>query len=249
MIGISSPKNSETYMKPLQKISIIIPVFNEAKTLRDVIRSVEQAPIPFVKEVIIINDGSSDDTAHILEEYRSRHTIISFTKNMGKGAAVRAGLQSATGDVAIIQDADLEYDPADYPILLQPIIDSKADVVFGSRFITAHPRRVLYFSHYVANKCITFLSNVFTGLNISDMETGFKVFSKKAVQAILPHLTARRFGIEPNITAQVAKQKLKVYEVGISYNGRTYEEGKKITWRDGVVAIWHIIHFNIFSGR
>ena len=233
-------------MKPLQKISIIIPVFNEADTLRAVIKSVEQAPIPYIKELVIINDGSSDDTARVLEEYRSQHTIISFVENRGKGAAVRAGMQSATGDAVIIQDADLEYDPADYPALLQPIVDGKADVVFGSRFITAHPRRVLYFSHYVANKCITFLSNVFTGLNISDMETGFKVFSKKAVQAILPHLTAQRFGIEPNITAQVAKHRLKVYEVGISYNGRTYAEGKKITWRDGLAAIWHIIRFNFF---
>ncbi|MDP4001778.1 MAG: glycosyltransferase family 2 protein [bacterium] len=236
-------------MKPLQKISIIIPVFNEADTLNSVIKSVEEAPVPFTKEIIIINDGSTDNTAQILEGYRSRHTIISFPKNSGKGMAIRAGLQSATGDVAIIQDADLEYDPADYPSLLQPIMDGKADVVFGSRFVTAHPRRVLYFSHYIANKGITFLSNVFTGLNISDMETGFKVFSKKAIQAILPHLTAKRFGIEPNLTAQVARHGLRVYEVGVSYDGRTYEEGKKITWRDGLAAVWHVIRFNLFSGR
>lgn len=233
-------------MEPLQKISIIIPVFNEAGTIDSVIRSVEQAPVSCAKEIIIINDGSSDDTMQILEQYRSKYKIISFTDNLGKGAAVRAGLESVTGDAVIIQDADLEYDPADYPSLLKPIIDGKADVVFGSRFVTAHPRRVLYFSHYVANKLITFVSNMFTGLNISDMETGFKAFSRKSVKEILPYLTAQRFGIEPNITAQVARHGLRVYEVGISYNGRTYAEGKKITWRDGLAALWHVIRFNLF---
>lgn len=234
-------------MKPLQKISIIIPVFNEARTLRSVIESVEKAPIPYAKEIIIINDGSSDDTDGILKEYSLRHKVISFAKNRGKGAAVRAGLQSATGDVAIIQDADLEYDPADYPVLLQPIADEKADVVFGSRFVSALPRRVLHFSHYMANKFLTFISNLCTGLNLSDMESGLKVFNRKAIDTILPHLRGERFGIEPELTAYAAKFKLRIYEVGISYNGRTYAEGKKITWQDGIAALWHIIRFNFLS--
>ena len=232
-------------MKPLQKISIIIPVFNEAQTLHAVIKSVEDAPINFDKELVIINDGSTDDTGKILKEYSSAHKIISFDENKGKGSAVRAGLRLATGDVAIIQDADLEYDPADYAVLLGPIIANKADVVFGSRFVSASPRRVLHFSHYVANKFLTFVSNVCTGLNLSDMESGLKVFNRKAIDLITPKLTSDRFGIEPELTAYSAKYKLRIYEVGISYNGRTYAEGKKITWRDGVAALWHILYFNL----
>ena len=232
-------------MKPLQKISIIIPVFNEAHTLRAVIKSVEDVPINFDKELVIINDGSTDDTGKILKEYSSTHKIISFDENKGKGSAVRAGLRLATGDIAIIQDADLEYDPADYAVLLGPIIADKADVVFGSRFASASPRRVLHFSHYVANKFLTFVSNVFTGLNLSDMESGLKVFNRKAIDLITPKLISDRFGIEPELTAYSAKYKLRIYEVGISYNGRTYAEGKKITWRDGVAALWHILYFNL----
>lgn len=237
----------EIFMKPLQKISIIIPVFNEENTLRSVIQSVEDAPIPYIKELIIIDDGSSDDTAKILEEYHSRHTIISFSKNRGKGAAVQAGLKSVTGDVAIIQDADLEYDPADYSILLQPIADGRADVVFSSRFISSSPHRVLHFSHYMANKLLTFISNLCTGLNLSDMESGLKAFNREAINKIIPHLRTMRFGLEPELTAYAAKHKLRIYEVGVSYNGRTYAEGKKITWRDGVAALWHIIRSNFSS--
>ncbi len=240
-------KNLKTFMELLRKISIVIPVFNEANTIREVISSIETVSLPYEKEIIIVDDGSLDGTTEILKDYKSKYKIIFFDKNNGKGRAVIAGLKLITGDVAIIQDADREYDPSDYSALLEPIARGRADVVFGSRFVTSHSRRVLYFSHYIANKCITFMSNVFTGLNVSDMETGYKVLSKKSVQLILPNLTAQRFGIEPNITAQVARHKLRVYEVGISYDGRTYEEGKKITWRDGIAAIWHIIYFNIFS--
>ena len=223
-----------------------MPVYNEAKTVKAVVENVLASPIALDKEIIVVDDGSTDGCSRILQEYSLICKIIYFPSNRGKGAAVRAGLKVVTGDIIIIQDADLEYNPADYPDLLEPILDGRADVVYGSRFITAHPRRVIYFSHYVANNLVTFLSNVFTGLNISDMETGYKVLTRKAVSLIEPYLKANRFGIEPEITAQVARHKLKVYEVGISYAGRTYDEGKKITWRDGLAAMWHIIRFNLF---
>jgi glycosyltransferase involved in cell wall biosynthesis len=234
-------------MEPLQKISIIIPVYNEAPTIRGLIQAVENSPIAFKKELIIVDDGSTDGSARILSEYHDRYRVIMLDKNRGKGFAVRTGLRAATGDAIIIQDADLEYDPKDYPALLQPIIDGKADVVFGSRFIGGRPHRVFLYSHYLANGLLTFLSNLLTGLNLSDMEAGFKVFSKAGLAAIIPRLTSNRFGIEPEIAAQAAKQNLRIYEVGISYNGRSYREGKKITWRDGVAALWHILYFNLFS--
>ena len=230
-----------------QKLSIIIPVFNEEKTIAKVIAAVEGVNIGLEKELVIIDDGSTDGTGKILGQYRGRHKIIFLDKNSGKGVAVRKGLKDATGDIILIQDADLEYDPKEYLLLLQPILDGNADVVYGSRFITVFPRRVLYFSHYLANQFVTFLSNLFTGLNLSDMETGYKVFTKEAVDKILPRLSANRFGIEPELTARAAQAKLRIYEIGISYRGRTYGEGKKINWKDGVAAIWHIIKFNLFK--
>ena len=227
-----------------KKLSIVIPVYNEARTLERLVRAIEAVPLSLEKEIIIVDDGSTDGSREIMQ--RLGHRMISMERNSGKGAALRRGFSAAEGDIIIIQDADLEYDPKEYPLLIQPILDGDADVVYGSRFITVFPRRVLYFSHYVANTLVTFLSNVFTGLNLSDMETGFKVFTRSAMKAILPCLTADRFGIEPELTAQIAKHRLRVYEVGISYKGRTYAEGKKITWRDGVAAIWHIIRSNLF---
>jgi len=231
----------------IKKVSIVIPVFNEETTLRKILDLVEKSPLSLQKEIIIIDDGSTDKSREILKEYASKHKVIFLEKNCGKGTALRRGFAEATGDAIIIQDADLEYDPIEYSFLLQPILRGNADVVYGSRFVTAFPRRVLYFSHYLANKSLTFLSNLFTGLNISDMETCYKVFTRQAMKEILPCLKAKRFGIEVELTAQIAKHRLRVYEVGISYKGRTYKDGKKINWKDGLAAVWHIIRFNLFT--
>ncbi len=231
------------------KLSIVIPIYNEERTLRKLINAVEAVDLPLRKEIILVDDGSKDRSRVILEEYKDRHKIILLDKNYGKGLALRKAFNQATGDMVVIQDADLEYDPQDYMILLKPILDGDADVVYGSRFVTSFPRRVFYFSHYMANKAITCLSNIFTGLNLSDMETGAKAFTGKVIKEILPCLKAKRFGIEPEITAQVAKHKFRIYEVGISYKGRTYHEGKKLNWKDGLAAIWHVIRFNIFTKK
>jgi len=229
-----------------QKLSIVIPVFNEEKTIEKLVESVSTVDIGCSKELIFIDDGSTDGTRQVLGKYRGTHKVIFMDKNRGKGAAVRHGFAEATGDIILIQDADLEYDPKEYSLLMEPILDGDADVVYGSRFITAFPRRVLYFHHYMANQLVTFISNIFTGLNLSDMETGYKVFTKEALKTILPKLSANRFGIEPELTARIAQANLRVFEVGISYKGRTYGEGKKITWKDGVAAIWHIVKYNLF---
>ncbi len=234
-------------MNNINKISIIIPVYNERNFIRSLISAVEEVSLPCEKEIVLVDDGSKDGTTDILKEYVNRYRIIINPKNKGKGFALRTGMAAATGDIVIIQDADLEYNPKEYPILLAPIIEGYADVVYGSRFITVFPRRVLYFSHYVANRYLTLLSNMLTGLNLSDMETGFKVFRKEVINSILNHLKSNRFGIEPELTAYVAKKKFRVYEVGISYRGRTYQEGKKINWKDGIATLWHIVRFNIFT--
>ena len=230
------------------KLSIIIPVYNEEKTLPAILKRIESVNLGCEKELIFVDDGSKDGSRKLLEEYARRgYKAIFMPQNMGKGMAIRSGFQEATGDIVLVQDADLEYNPKDYSILIQPILDGDADVVYGSRFITVFPRRVFYFNHYVANNLLTLFSNLLTGLNLSDMETGYKVFTQKAIKEILPCLRSKRFGIEPELTAQAAKHKFRVYEIGISYHGRTYEEGKKIGWRDGLAAIFHIIRFNLFT--
>jgi glycosyltransferase involved in cell wall biosynthesis len=221
-----------------------MPVYNECATLRDVAERV--LAVPFEIELLCVDDGSEDGSREILQDLQARHPQVRVflqTRNMGKGAALRRGIQEATGDFVIVQDADLEYDPAEYSILLEPLLDGKADVVYGSRFLGGGPHRVLYFWHSVGNSILTLLSNCLTNINLSDMETCYKVFRREVIQSI--PIEEDRFGFEPEITVKVAKRRLRIYEVGISYWGRTYEEGKKIGWRDGVRALWCLLKYSI----
>jgi len=228
------------------KLSIVIPCFNEVSTIEDIIDAVIASPYPD-KEIIVVDDCSTDGTAQklktVLEPSGKVHQIIFHEVNQGKGAALRTGIAHATGDVVIIQDADMEYDPNEYSLLVEPIAKNKADVVFGSRFLGNHAHRVLYFWHRVGNGFLTLLSNMFTNLNLTDMETCYKVFRREIIQGI--KIEENRFGFEPEITAKVAKLHCRIYEVGISYYGRTYDEGKKIGWRDGFRALYCIIKYNL----
>ena len=229
------------------KLSVVIPVFNELQWIREIVRRVQAVPIP--KEIVLVDDFSTDGTRAILMEMEKDPGIrvIYHEKNQGKGAGLRTGFKHATGDVVLVQDADLEYDPAEYPRLLQPILEGRADVVYGSRFI-GDSHRVLYFWHYVANRVLTTLSNMFTNLNLTDMETCYKVFRREVLQDI--HLKSNRFGFEPEITAKVARRREKpwrIYEVPISYDGRTYEEGKKIGLKDAFTALYCIIRYRFFD--
>lgn len=226
------------------KLSIVIPCYNEAKTIRTIVDRVRSAPVKD-KEIIVVDDCSRDGTRDLLRAEIAPlvDRIIYHEVNQGKGAALRTGFAAATGDIVLVQDADLEYDPQEYPKLIQPIVDGQADVVFGSRFMGGGPHRVVYFWHMVGNKFLTLLSNMFTNLNLTDMETCYKAFRREVLQKIV--IEENRFGFEPEITAKVAKLDVVIYEVGISYYGRTYKEGKKIGWRDGFRALYAIFKYNL----
>jgi glycosyltransferase involved in cell wall biosynthesis len=227
------------------RVSVLIPCYNENDTIRQVVEAVKAAPYPD-KEIIVIDDCSKDGTRERLKTEIAPlvDRILYHATNQGKGAALRTGVNAATGDIIVIQDADLEYTPNEYPLLVEPILQNQADVVFGSRFMGGRSHRVLYFWHSVGNRILTLASNIFTNLNLTDMETGYKAFRREIVQGI--RIEENRFGFEPEITAKIAKLRCRVYEVGISYHGRTYEEGKKINWKDGVRALYCIVKYNIF---
>ena len=226
------------------KLSVVIPVYNEKKTLSELICRVEAVKLE--KEIIIVDDASTDGTRDLLKKYeeQERFKVIYQSKNAGKGSALRAGFDKAEGEIIIVQDADLEYDPKEYPILIEPILDGRADVVYGSRF-QGGTHRVLFFWHYVGNKVLTTLSNMCTDLCLTDMETGCKVFRRTVLDSFI--LKCDRFGFEPEFTSKVARHAFRIYEVPISYSGRGYEEGKKIDWKDGVAALWFIFRFRFFS--
>lgn len=226
------------------KLSVVMPVYNERATLREVVPRVLAVPLDI--ELICVDDGSHDGSREILTELQRQYPQIRLCfqpKNMGKGAALRRGIQEAVGDFVLIQDADLEYDPTEYPLLLEPLLEGKADVVYGSRFLGSRPHRVLYFWHSVGNWILTLLSNALTDINLTDMETCYKAFRREVIQSI--PLEEDRFGFEPEITVKIAQRKLRIYEVGISYWGRTYEEGKKIGWKDGVRALWCLLKYSM----
>ncbi len=237
--------NRDLLQNSSTRLSVIIPCFNESGTIVSIVKAVNASPVQN-KEIIIVDDCSKDGTREILEREVKQlvSKIIYHERNQGKGAALRSGIAQATGEVVIIQDADLEYDPQEYPLLLEPLVQNKADVVYGSRFMGGRPHRVVYYWHSLGNWVLTTLSNMFTNINLTDMETCFKAFRREIIQSIT--IEENRFGFEPEITAKIAKKNCRIYEVGISYYGRTYAEGKKIGWKDGLRAVYCIVKYNLF---
>lgn len=234
----------------MKTLSVLMPVYNESATLETIVERVLKAPVNLDIELVCVDDSSSDDSARILERLASRDDrikVLQHDENKGKGRAIRTAIDAATGDISIVQDADLEYDPADYPRVLAPILQDHADAVYGSRFAYSEVRRVLYFWHSLGNKVLTTMSNMATDLNLTDMETCYKAVRTDLLKSL--RLTSDRFGFEPEITARLAKAGARIYEVPISYHGRTYDEGKHITWRDGVQAIWLIMKYRLFDTR
>jgi glycosyltransferase involved in cell wall biosynthesis len=239
-------------MKKPKLFSVVIPVYNEENTVEEIVKQVLKSDtLSLKKEIIIVDDGSKDSTPKILKKLSKAHKNIKIhlkKKNEGKCSALKTGFKKSKGDIVIVQDADLEYDPADYTKMIKPFLESAADVVYGSRLVTGAPHRVLYYWHSVVNKFLTTLSNMLTNLNLTDMETGYKAFRGKIIRDLAPKLKSTRFGFEPEVTARIAKIKnIKIFEVGISYSGRTYEEGKHIGWKDGLKAVWEIIYYNLFE--
>jgi len=233
-------------------LSIVIPVYNEKNTILKTLKRVKEVSLPLDKEIIIVDDCSTDGTRDILKglsdgrQGAENLKVIFKEENGGKGSALKEGLISATGDILIVQDADLEYNPEDYKKILEPILKGQADVVYGSRILSGDAKRVLHIWHFFGNVFLTLLSDLLTGLTLTDMETCYKAFTKKVADSFKHKLESKRFGIEPELTARIAKGKWRIYEVGISYYGRTYMEGKKVNWKDGFAAIWHVIKFNLF---